>query len=524
MKILVIIPAKTDSRRLSGKNMRKIGNKTLIEIAVEYAKESKNVDSIIVSTDSSEVKDYVESANLCKCIMRGENLSGEAEVFEVYENARKLSGEEVDYVIGLQPDNPDRKLKLDEAISYVIDNDLDDFFTVGVDGKKNGAIRIYRSQLDTISNPKVSTLLDDCTNVHHESDLAKATRSILIDPNPLNLKPNKVFIIAEAACNHMCSLELAKAMIDCAAEAGADAIKFQTYKGERIVTKYAPAFWGKETMKQTEYYKRLDKFDKDDYAYLFDFAKQKNILPFSTPFGIEDADMLNDLGMEIFKIPSFEIVNLDLLKHVAGYGKPIILSTGAATYEEINRAIDIILSKGNPHLALNACTLSYHTEDKDANLSRIRTLKKMYPNFLIGMSDHTLPDENMAIPAISVALGARIIEKHYTMSRTMTGSGHYFSLEPNDVRKMVHNIRLFETVLGDGEMGTTEIEERAKMGGRKSIVAKRDIKAHEILTKNMLTYKRPGNGISPDQVEELLGKEAVKEIKEDFQIDWEDIS
>ena len=191
----------------------------------------------------------------------------------------------------------------------------------------------------------------------------------------------------------------------------------------------------------------------------------------------------------IFNFPSFEIVNLDLLEHLAGFGKPIILSTGAATYEEINRAIDIVLSKGNPHLALNACTLSYHTEDKDANLSRIQTLKKMYPNFLIGMSDHTLPDENMAIPAISVALGARMIEKHYTMSRTLTGSGHYFSLEPHDLRKMVHNIRLFEVVLGNGEMGTTEIEERAKIGGRKSIVAKRDIKTNEVLTKNYIKKK-----------------------------------
>ena len=523
MRFLVVIPAKSGSKRLPGKNMRKIGNKTLIEIAIEYAKKSNHDVNIVVSTDSSEIKDHVESANLCKCIMRGENLSGETEVFEVYENARKLYNEEVDYVIGLQPDNPDRKLELDEAISYVIDNNLDDFFTVGVDGKRNGSIRIFRNQLETISKPKMNTLIDDCTNIHHESDLAKAARSILIDANPLHLEPNKVFIIAEAACNHMCSIELAKAMIDCAAEAGADAIKFQTYKGERIVTKYAPAFWGTETMKQTEYYKRLDKFDKEDYVFLFDYAKKRGILPFSTPFGIEDADMLNDLGMEIFKIPSFEIVNLDLLEHIAGFGKPIILSTGAATYEEINRAIDIVLSKGNPHLALNACTLSYHTEDKDANLSRIQTLKKMYPNFLIGMSDHTLPDENMAIPAISVALGARMIEKHYTMSRTLTGSGHYFSLEPHDLRKMVHNIRLFEVVLGNGEMGTTEIEERAKMGGRKSIVAKRDIKTNEVLTKNMLTFKRPGNGISPDQMEKLLGKEVVKEIREDFQIEWKDI-
>ena len=142
---------------------------------------------------------------------------------------------------------------------------------------------------------------------------------------------------------------------------------------------------------------------------------------------------------------------------------------------------------------------------------------------MIGMSDHTLPDENMVIPAISVALGARIIEKHYTMSRTMTGSGHYFSLEPNDVRKMVRNIRLYEKVLGDGVQGTADNEQRAKEGGRKSIVAKLDIEKGRRITKNMLTFKRPGNGISPDKVDSLIGRMALKDIKEDFQIKWGEI-
>ena len=229
------------------------------------------------------------------------------------------------------------------------------------------------------------------------------------------------------------------------------------------------------------------------------------------------------LGMEIFKIPSFEIVNLDLLKCVASFKKPIILSTGAASYEEIDKAIEVIVGEGNYDLALMACTLSYHTEDKDANLRRIQTLKERYPNFMIGMSDHTLPDENMVIPAISVALGARIIEKHYTMSRTMTGSGHYFSLEPSDVCKMVQNIRLFEKVLGDGSQGTADNEQRAKEGGRKSIVAKLDIEKGKRITKNMLTYKRPGSGISPDKVDSLIGRMALKDIKEDFQIKWDEI-
>ena len=471
MKYLAVIPAKGDSKRLRKKNLRKIGDKTLVELAVEYAKKTKKIDDIVVSTDSEEVLNLIETKNLCKVFLRDKSLSGETEVFEVYKDAWIKEGKKHDYIVGLQPDNPDRKLNLDKVIEYVELNQLDDFFTVDSKGNKNGGVRIFKNDIENINNPKVNTMLEDCINIHSESDLLLAASRIQINSNPLNLESNKVFIIAEAACNHMCSTELAKAMIDCASEAGADAIKFQTYKGERTVTKYAPAFWGTETMKQTEYYKRLDKFEKSDYEYLFDYSKSKNILPFSTPFSIEDASMLNDIGMEIFKIPSFEIVNLELLEHIATFGKPIILSTGAATIEEIDNAIGKILSKGNGLLALMACTLSYPTKYEEANLLRIQTLKKRYPNIMIGMSDHTLPEENMAIPAISVALGARIIEKHYTMSRTLTGSGHFFSLEPDDVRKMVKNIRLFEQSIGDGLLGTANNEKKAKNGGRKSIVA-----------------------------------------------------
>jgi len=522
MRFLAVIPAKGDSRRLTKKNLRKIGDKTLIELAVEYAKKSQNIEDIVVSTDSEEILKFIESKNLCKVFLRDKTLSGETEVFEVYKEAWIKLGKKHDYVVGLQPDNPDRKLNLDNTIEYMKKNNLDDFFTVDSSGNKNGALRIFKHNIQNIDNPKINTKLDDCINIHTESDLLLARSRILINSNPLNLETNKVFVIAEAACNHMCSLEMAKAMIDCASEAGADAIKFQTYKGERTVTKYAPAFWGTETMKQTEYYKRLDKFEKSDYEYLFNYSKEKNILPFSTPFHIKDASMLNDIGMEIFKIPSFEIVNLELLEHIASFGKPIILSTGAASITEIDNAINKILSKGNGLLALMACTLSYPTKYEDANLLRIQTLKKRYPNIMIGMSDHTLPEENMAIPAISVALGARIIEKHYTMSRTLTGSGHFFSLEPDDVRKMVNNIRLYEKSLGDGMLGTANNEKKAKDGGRKSIVALKKIKKGTILQKGMLTYKRPGDGISPDKINELINKKLNKDIEDDSQIQWSD--
>ncbi len=344
----------------------------------------------------------------------------------------------------------------------------------------------------------------------------------IVDSNPLNLGQNKVFVIAEAACNHMCDLQLAKVMIDEAAKAGADSIKFQTYKSERMVTKNAEAYWGSETMSQQEYYKRLDKFEEEDYRELFDYSKKQGIIAFSTPFSIEDAIMLNDLDMEIFKLPSFEIVNLELLNCVAEFQKPIILSTGASTFEEIDNAVSVI-TKVNPKLVLMACTLSYPTEYDDANLMRIKTLKDRYPNIMIGISDHTPPESNMVIPAFSVSLGARVVEKHYTLSRKLTGSGHFFSLEPKDLKKMVSNIRLFERTIGDGFQGLSHSEERAVKSGRKSIVANKHIKKNTKINRDHLSFKRPGNGISPDKLDEVLGKVVLVDYDPDDQIKLGDI-
>lgn len=343
-----------------------------------------------------------------------------------------------------------------------------------------------------------------------------------IDSNPLSLRENQVFVVAEAACNHMCDIDLAKVMIDEAAEAGADSIKFQTYKSERMVTKNAQAYWGSETMSQQEYYKRLDRFDKEDYEELFDYCKSKNIIGFSTPFSIEDAVILNELNMKLFKIPSFEIIDLELLECVAKFGKPIILSTGASTFEEIDNAITTI-TKFNPKLALMACTLSYPTDYENANLMRIKTLKKRYPDFMIGISDHTPPDENMAIPAFSIGLGARIIEKHYTLSQKLTGSGHFFSLEPKDLHKMVRNVRLFEKTCGDGFQGLSPAEVKATESGRKSIVANRKIKKNQEITRNDIAFKRPANGISPSDMDKVIGKIANKDFEPDDLIKMIDI-
>lgn len=330
-----------------------------------------------------------------------------------------------------------------------------------------------------------------------------------------------VFIIAEGACNHMCQMDLAKKMIDKAAEAGVDAIKFQTYKAEKLVTSNAVVFWGEEKISQLEYYRKLDRFGKKEYEELFKYAQGKGIIAFSCSFDNESTDMLAELGMPLFKIASCDTTNLSHLKYVAGFGKPIILSTGASTPEEIDRAIETIFNEGNFQLMLLACTLSYPTRNEDANLSRIKTLKERYPSMIIGLSDHTEPDHNMIIPSIAVSLGAKIIEKHYTLDRTMTGSGHFFAVSPEDLKKMVFNIRLTETVLGKGYLGVAETEKKAWQSARRSIVAEVKIKRGDTIKSEMIGLKRPGNGLSPNMIDSVIGKRANQDIEPDQKITFD---
>jgi N-acetylneuraminate synthase len=222
--------------------------------------------------------------------------------------------------------------------------------------------------------------------------------------------------------------------------------------------------------------------------------------------------------MPLFKIASCDICNYNHLKQIARYGKPIILSTGASTIEEIKQAVTLIFEEGNYKLILLACTLSYPTRNEDANLARIQTLQKLFPNITIGFSDHTPPDQNMVIPSTAVALGARVIEKHYTLDRTMTGSGHFFAINPDDLKKMVDNIRLTETVLGNGELGIASSEEKAWNSARRSIVAEVPIKAGQLITEKMLGLKRPADGLLGDKLHLVVGKKAARDIDADEKI------
>ena len=336
---------------------------------------------------------------------------------------------------------------------------------------------------------------------------------------------SQTFIIAEAACNHMCDMELAKKMIDEAKTSGADAIKFQTYKAERLVCQETQSYWKYSTgaKSQYEYYKNLDKFDRAEYKKLFDYASGKGIIAFSTPFDVESASMLNDLGAPLFKIASCDILDVRLLRHIARFKKPMILSAGAGTLDEIESAVDTVFNEGNTDLILMVCTLSYPADNGDAHLRRILTFREKFPDIIIGLSDHTRPDENMIIPSIAVALGTKVIEKHYTLDRSMSGSGHSFSVEPKDLKKMVENIKLTEKILGNNEIKVYEVEKKARKNARRSLVATRDIKKGEKLIDVLVGVKRPDIGLSPNLIDKIVGKIAKSDIKKDSQITFEQV-
>ena len=529
--IICIIPAKSGSKRLKNKNMREIGGKPLIYYAIETAKQSKIINKIYVSTDSEEIGNYARKMGV-EVIKRGPELCGETPLLKVFYYAyQSVYREDISYVVGLQPDNPDRGINIDEAIQYGLNSDLDLVHSVNSEGVVNGSFWMIKASFlkEKRFNFKVRTVMDPCTNIHTEEDLLTAQRHLL-KKDVVQVANKKIgdgcptFIIAEGACNHMCDLEIAKEMIIKAKEAGADAIKFQAYKAECLVTKDAESYWKYPGAKsQFEYYKNLDKFGAEEYAALLEYAAKEGIIAFATPFDIESASMLNALGVPLFKIASCDLPDVRLLRHVARFKKPIILSTGGSTIEEIKNAVNTLTKEGVEELILMVCTLSYPAGKESANLSRILTFKKEFPDLIIGISDHTKPESNMVIPSVAVALGAKVVEKHYTLDRNMTGSGHAFSVTPDDLKKLIENIRITEQVLGSSKIAVYPEEEAARINARRSLVAERDIKKGNVITTDMIGIKRPGNGIPADRIDEVIGRIAKKDIKKDEQISFEQL-
>jgi len=329
---------------------------------------------------------------------------------------------------------------------------------------------------------------------------------------------HKTFIIAEAGVNHNGSLELAKKMIDVAADAGADAVKFQTFKAEKVVSKYAPkAEYQKKTTdtseSQFEMIKKLE-LDKGGHQELIAYCEQKNIQFISSPFDLESIDLLHDLGLEIFKIPSGEINNLPYLRKIGGMKKKIILSTGMADLGEIENCLDILTQTGTKieNITVLHCNTEYPTPFKDVNLKAMITIQNAFPGISVGYSDHTLGIE---VSIAAAALGASVIEKHFTLDKNMEGPDHKASIEPYELKAMIKAIRNIERTLGSGIKKPSPSELKNKPIARKSIVAAKDIRKGEAFTEENLTVKRTGKGLSPMRWDEVIGKKAGIDYKVD---------
>ena len=328
---------------------------------------------------------------------------------------------------------------------------------------------------------------------------------------------NKVFIIAEAGVNHNGSIDLAKKLIDVASESGVDAVKFQTFKAENLVSKNAQkADYQKQTTDKNEsqfdMIKKLE-LDVDTHKELMAYCKSKNIMFLSTPFDHDSIDLLSDLGLEIFKIPSGEITNLPYLRHIGRLNKKVILSTGMADIGEIEDALDVLIAAGTKKeniTVLHANTM-YPTSMEDVNLKAMVTIGNTF-DVAFGYSDHTLGIE---VDIAAVAMGACCIEKHFTLDKTMEGPDHKASLEPDELKAMVKAIRNIELALGSCVKKPSKSEIPNIQIARKSIVAKMDIKKGEILSENNLAIKRPGNGINPMRWDEIVGSISTKDYKED---------
>lgn len=327
----------------------------------------------------------------------------------------------------------------------------------------------------------------------------------------------KTLIIAEAGVNHNGDIQLAKNLIDIAAEAKADIIKFQTFKSENCISRYAQKaeyqLLGTDTNEsQLDMVRKLE-LDEKSHIVLMDYCKKKNIEFLSTPFDLESIDLLNRLGLNIFKIPSGEITNLPYLRKIGQLNKKVILSTGMANLGEVESALNILMDYGTQkeNITILHCNTEYPTPFCDVNLKAMQTIQQAF-KVKVGYSDHTL---GFHIPIAAVAMGACIIEKHFTLDKNMAGPDHKASLEPNELMAMVKAIREIEISLGDGIKQASTSEIKNKSIARKSIVAIQPIKKGEILNESNLYVKRPGNGISPMEWDKIIGKKAIR----DFAID-----
>ena len=322
-----------------------------------------------------------------------------------------------------------------------------------------------------------------------------------------------IFIIAEAGVNHNGSIALAKQLINVAAKVHADAVKFQTFIAEEVVSTDAPkAEYQKQTTdsseSQLDMIKKLE-LSKEDHQELMDYANHKNIMFLSTPFDERSVDLLVELGVPLIKISSGEITNHPFLKYIAKKGLPIILSTGMSTLKEVAEAVLVIKEAGCKDLTLLHCTSNYPARVEDCNLLAMKTMADAF-DVPVGYSDHT---PGIHVPLAAAAMGACVIEKHFTLDKNLQGPDHRASLEPSELEEMVRCIRLVEKARGSSVKTPVESELEVRDVARRSIVAKLDIPAGIVITEDMLAFKRPGTGVAPKDANILIGNVAKHDLK-----------
>ena len=331
------------------------------------------------------------------------------------------------------------------------------------------------------------------------------------------------YTIAEAGANHDGEVEKAFQLIDAAKESGVDAIKFQNYTASKLTTKTAPKYWddGVKNESQFDVFNKLDKLHEDEWKQIFEHANKKNITCFSTPFDLESVDLLESFNVPAYKIASADITHIPLVKKIASKKKPIFMSTGMASIEEIHDAISVIQDQGNEEIVIMHCITSYPTKSEDANLEMIRSLNQEFPDYVVGYSDHTL---GIDIAIFSTFYGSKCIEKHFTYDKNLSISrDHRLSLDSNDFKELIRKLKLCEISHGSGIRENFVAEDDAVKYARRSIVSAKKILKGTKITENLLEIKRPGTGIKPKFLNEIIGKSASKDIDDDVPITWNDL-
>jgi len=337
---------------------------------------------------------------------------------------------------------------------------------------------------------------------------------------------SRPYIVAEIGVNHEGSMDQARKLIDLAKEGGADGAKFQTYKAETLVSRHSPAYWDttkEPTRSQFDLFKKYDAFGPKEYVALAEHCRAVGIDFLSTPFDDAAIELLDPL-VPFFKIASADLTNLPFLRKIAAKRKPVLLSTGASTLAEIDIAVRTLQESGCKEIVLLHCILNYPTENVNAHLRMISGLKRAYPDLLVGYSDHTVPSDSMASLFTAHLLGAVVLEKHFTHDKTLPGNDHYHAMDVHDLKRFTGLLGQIHELLGETDHKQPIASEGiSRLNARRSIVVTRPIRKGSKLDASMLTYKRPGTGISPLHWDDVIGAAAARDLEEDHVLTWPDV-